>query len=64
MDTVTCNLCVNNCHYITGDDEYPARTCIAYCSKGHWENSDPSDPEMDSVVNCPDFQQILIAVAN
>ena len=51
-----CSACDHGEIYTTGDDEYPPRTAIAYCMKGHWENSDPYDPILDEEIKCKDFQ--------
>jgi len=52
-----CDVCAYNKSYVTGDDEYPARTCISYCAKGHWENVQAGEPgtEPDPFANCADY---------
>lgn len=40
-EKVTCEDCKHLNGYVTGDDEYPQRTYVCWCSKGHWENGDP-----------------------
>lgn len=42
---------------VTGRDEYPPCTAIAYCKKGHWENGDPNGAF--PVDGCPDFETDL-----
>ncbi len=50
----TCNDCVHLDGYMTGDDEYPQRTHICWCNKGHWENGDLE--LLYDEIECPDFK--------
>lgn len=48
-----CTECMHVKHYLTGDHEYPQRTHVCYCDKGHWENGNPE--QLEDEIECPDF---------
>jgi hypothetical protein len=45
--------------YVTGIDEYPQRTAITTCLKGHWENGDPDQNDYSYWNDCIDYEKQL-----
>ncbi|MCB9047669.1 MAG: hypothetical protein H6550_16160 [Chitinophagales bacterium] len=54
-----CNNCIHYTAYRTGMDEYPPCTGIAECTKGHWENGDPTEVQTEET-DCTDFAPIMV----
>lgn len=53
---IKCNSCKHKKGYATGSDEYPARTYLEYCAKGHWEGGPEPEPDKSEVWDdCIDF---------
>lgn len=57
-NTLKCDKCIYSKGYFTGDDEYPARTYIPYCSKGHWEGSDREPIDYTLWEGCIDYKEV------